>query len=835
MQKVTKEIITNETGKEIKNSIDNLRDTVIAANTAKYDKEATLLEVVDARGGYTSLGQRLNNTLQPDTNYLTMNRIYRQFIENGKHIDYSLHTNYFGNIQGCTYIDDNKAIIACMSSDDYNLTNNQVKLYEINISNSTIIREKVLELNHANSLAYDRTNNILYCVSGSKYVNGTRVLDNQLFKIDYNTLEIITSKTFENHISSVAYDNISERLIVGYIADNFYELDNNLNITETYEIDKPDFVANAGIQGCELHNNKLYCLIVNPDAILVYNLETRKTDKIYSVKPYSNDDNFFIGEIEDISFIGDNTFMLFSNALTTYYSQQNQLNIFEINLKTNVMDNNTYLVNRGYLSNNINAVYVDASNTNTNPTGSQENPFKEIYEAITLLNSGRYNGTGRIYVANGTYKNIFFYGNDIEIKAQNSSNPDVNIEGVMAINSKVYFENCNFEKNNASLNYPIKIEKSYLYLKNPTIDNTSTYQIHSTESEIVIDGNIEKDNLYLDKTTTLKLNGSLYIRNGEYFDNDGDPTTEDVPKVSIDGMLNICDGHLKFFADMDGDGDYDADMYSKDNMYLSCGNATHIILGQGENEQTETYGRIVFNSTANTNFIQSGKNYSGTELKHLAFSPYRSGDYYMIFNKNSGFCGVGKYYSSPQARLHVNSDETTLAVFENHDGANARIAFKGTNQSDYNSATIGLAGNILVLRNNNVDKLRIDTGNYVLPGIKEVTNLGSSAYPWANIYSVNSVTVTSDKRSKTDISNIDEKIFEAWEHIEYKQYKLKNGDDKIHFGILAQDIVEEFEKVGLNALDYGLVVYDEENDIYNVRYDEVNIIENAYMRYLRNK
>lgn len=59
MGKVTKEILSNDTGKEIKKSIDNLRDTVVAASSAKYDKTATLLEVTDARENFQSLGQNV--------------------------------------------------------------------------------------------------------------------------------------------------------------------------------------------------------------------------------------------------------------------------------------------------------------------------------------------------------------------------------------------------------------------------------------------------------------------------------------------------------------------------------------------------------------------------------------------------------------------------------------------------------------------------------------------------------------------------------------------------------------------------------------------------------
>ena len=82
-----------------------------------------------------------------------------------------------------------------------------------------------------------------------------------------------------------------------------------------------------------------------------------------------------------------------------------------------------------------------------------------------------------------------------------------------------------------------------------------------------------------------------------------------------------------------------------------------------------------------------------------------------------------------ERKLHISTNETDLALFENPSGTNARIAFKGTNQSSDSAATIGISGNILVLRNNSADKLRIDTGNYVLPGIASTTSLGSSTCP----------------------------------------------------------------------------------------------------------
>ena len=487
----------------------------VVMSTEKNLEQTIGIINVDVDGSIAEQLEICKDNINKDRqNYFTLNRIYRRFLKNGKYIDND-NNLYYATLQGATYIDNNKVLIACMGSNGEATTNNLVKLIEINIKTNEIIRESILQLNHCNSLAYDKANQILYAVSGSKYVEGVLSADYTLYKINYKNLNIITSKSFNEHISSVAYDNENQKLIVGYTKLQFYELNNNLEIVNTYNIEKPDYIENAGIQSIELHNNKLYCLTIKPDTIIVYDLETNSTSKIYSIPKYSNGGSFYIGEVEDLTYIGNNKFLMFSSNLTTYYSQDYQFNIFEFNLDTNVLDNNTYLAERSYLANNITSVFVNANSTSINPDGSSSKPFKEIYEAISFLNGPRFYGNGRIYVANGTYKNIFFYCNNIEIEAQNTANPNVIIQGVMANKSNISFENCKFIKNNTNLDYPIKIEKSNLLLSNATINSIDNYGIYSVESEINVRGQMiqsedisssnNKYMFYLDNGSILKM------------------------------------------------------------------------------------------------------------------------------------------------------------------------------------------------------------------------------------------------------------------------------------------------------------------------------------------
>ena len=111
-------------------------------------------------------------------------------------------------------------------------------------------------------------------------------------------------------------------------------------------------------------------------------------------------------------------------------------------------------------------------------------------------------------------------------------------------------------------------------------------------------------------------------------------------------------------------------------------------------------------------------------------------------------------------------------------------------------------------------------------------NLGSPSYKWGNIYANNGTINTSDRNAKRDISDIDEKILKAWGKVNYKVFKLKNGD-RIHVGVIAQDIDEAFQSEGLNARDYGLFCEDTDEDgnkILGVRYSECLALECAYLR-----
>lgn len=120
------------------------------------------------------------------------------------------------------------------------------------------------------------------------------------------------------------------------------------------------------------------------------------------------------------------------------------------------------------------------------------------------------------------------------------------------------------------------------------------------------------------------------------------------------------------------------------------------------------------------------------------------------------------------------------------------------------------------------------TKNYVLnyqyfapADVDSVIPLGSQTYRWQTVYLNTAPVVVSDETEKDNIVDINDLLINIAKTIKAKQYTLKNEDNhKKHFGFIAQDIVNAFEKYNLSAFDYGLIEKSEDGKLL-IRYDEL--------------
>ena len=98
-------------------------------------------------------------------------------------------------------------------------------------------------------------------------------------------------------------------------------------------------------------------------------------------------------------------------------------------------------------------------------------------------------------------------------------------------------------------------------------------------------------------------------------------------------------------------------------------------------------------------------------------------------------------------------------------------------------------------------------------------------------------TTYSDKRLKKDINDIPSEFVNIWKELEPKIFKWdgQNGENgKNHFGLVAQDVVEIFEKHGLDYRDYGFVVTctkpDDDTEYFAITYDYYHMLTSLVLK-----
>lgn len=163
--------------------------------------------------------------------------------------------------------------------------------------------------------------------------------------------------------------------------------------------------------------------------------------------------------------------------------------------------------------------------------------------------------------------------------------------------------------------------------------------------------------------------------------------------------------------------------------------------------------------------------------------------------------------------------------------------------------------NVHVYAGGSLTPAKIDLSNYLsarhtvgseYPVGDDLYSKGWSGARFKAFYASNGSILTSDRNHKEFIGEIPESWLAAWAEVSPKVYKMKSAIKekgeaaRWHIGVIAQDIIESFEKQGVNALEIGLVTYDkwidvdgQEKEMYGVRPDECLFLEMAYLRSMR--
>ena len=224
------------------------------------------------------------------------------------------------------------------------------------------------------------------------------------------------------------------------------------------------------------------------------------------------------------------------------------------------------------------------------------------------------------------------------------------------------------------------------------------------------------------------------------------------PGATANGAINI-EGHLKFFTNTDAPtetsggisyGDYDADIWMKDNGYLMAEQAIHLRpTNTGSFGSYTEQGRVVFKSkvlptSGAVNLIQSGRNYSGTTKNDLAITEYMpdgtlDNTYWAYFDESTGgklglgINGDGSNAPAVDYRLHVKDNvgtTTPVARVENTGSAYSLIDLKGA--STTSAVQIGANANALIGRIGTSEVLTVNSSGATVAGAISGTQLTST-------------------------------------------------------------------------------------------------------------
>lgn len=114
-------------------------------------------------------------------------------------------------------------------------------------------------------------------------------------------------------------------------------------------------------------------------------------------------------------------------------------------------------------------------------------------------------------------------------------------------------------------------------------------------------------------------------------------------------------------------------------------------------------------------------------------------------------------------------------------------------------------------------------------------NVNGTSFVTGTSYTNSGTTVTSDRNKKNSISSPSVDYIKLFDTLEFKQFKYNDGSsDRFHLGVIAQELEEAMNKVGISSQDFGGLVIDEQGN-YFVRYDEINVLTALKVKQLQNK
>lgn len=355
------------------------------------DVQEEINNKLDAMAEDGSLTSLLSKVINPKS--LTGHTFYRDCSEWIDGVTEETSENPIKGYLGGITTTPSSLIMAINAGGSYaNITNNAY-LVEVSKDTKATLKEAFIEINHANAIAYNAKDGIIYVASNTKYVDGETVQWNKIVRVDYETFNVIDEIEIPEsitsaYISGVSYDNKNDVLAIS-TPHRVYVMNSDLTeVLEEIVLKDQNGVAteinplfgNHTIQYNMLYDNKIYQVRFFADGINIYDRDGNLTDSIYNF-----DFEVPLGEFESLAVEEDGTAYVAQVQISAsnkscflFYDRV----ITETNLISGGYKNQYKKEYNQTVGTWGNRVYVNPNTTNKIQAGSSTYPYKHIQQAI---------------------------------------------------------------------------------------------------------------------------------------------------------------------------------------------------------------------------------------------------------------------------------------------------------------------------------------------------------------------------------------------------------------------------------------------------------------------
>lgn len=113
-------------------------------------------------------------------------------------------------------------------------------------------------------------------------------------------------------------------------------------------------------------------------------------------------------------------------------------------------------------------------------------------------------------------------------------------------------------------------------------------------------------------------------------------------------------------------------------------------------------------------------------------------------------------------------------------------------------------GTYLIFGYGNSQSLQLDSSKRFMPTADNSYTLGYSGYRWKQVYAAAGSISTSDRNAKKDITELDNQSYDFVMGLKPSKYRfIENESNRIHYGLIAQDVEEVLGNLGIATSDFA--------------------------------